>query len=173
MGTMIVGLFSNHDAVVKLTEALRTNGFSVERLRVISTDTPSEHLIRTGVQFTYSGDSEAEAIGTGGGIITGFGGMSVPGLTEHGPTLGSIRTSSSVEDLLGELEIPGKHFDEYDQALDNGKTVAGYNGGASVDIVKSLFQTALVGAGRAANVARLRLAWRSWVQGCCQPAHAR
>jgi len=142
MGTMIVGLFPDHDAIVKLTQALRTNGFNVERLRVISNDTPSEHLIRTGIQFSYSGDSEAESIGTGGGIITGFGGMNVPGLTERGPTLGAIRSSSSVEELLGELEIPGAHFDEYDQALDRGKSVAGYNGGSSVDSVKALFQTA-------------------------------
>ncbi|MBV8596356.1 MAG: hypothetical protein JOZ50_08900 [Candidatus Eremiobacteraeota bacterium] len=142
MGTMIVGLFPDHDAIVKLTQALRTNGFEAERLRVISSDTPSDHLIRTGIQFSYSGDSEAEAIGTGGGIITGFGGMGVPGLTEHGPTLGSIRSSSSIEELLGELEIPGAKYDEYDQALDRGKTVAGYNGGSNVDTVKALFQTA-------------------------------
>jgi hypothetical protein len=139
---MVVGQFPNHDSVVKLTDGLRTNGFNVERLRVISSDTPSDNLIRTGVQFAYSGDSEPESIGTGGGIITGFGGMSVPGLTEHGPMLGSIRTSSSTEDLLGELEIPGAHFDAYCEAIDKGKTVAGYNAGTDVDRMKSLFAAA-------------------------------
>jgi hypothetical protein len=139
---MVVGLFSNHDAVVTLTQALRTNGFNVERLRVISSDTPSDNLIRTGVQFAYSGEAESTAIGTGGGIITGFGGMSVPGLTEHGPTLGTIRSSSSTEDLLAELEIPGARFDAYCEAIDKGKTVAGYNAGPDVDRAQALFAAA-------------------------------
>lgn len=142
MGTMVVGLFPDHDAILKLTEALRTNGFNVEHLRVVSSDSPPDHLIRTGVQFLYSGEAEATAIGTGGGIITSFGGMSVPGLTEQGPALGTIRSSTSTDDLLGELEIPGSRFEDYAEAVDSGKAVAGYNGGADVDRVKALFTTA-------------------------------
>lgn len=142
MGTMVVGLFPNHDAIVKLTEALRSNGFNVERLRVVSSDAPSDHLIRSGVQFLYSGEAESAAIGVGGDIITSFGGTGVPGLTEHGPALGTIRSSSSTEDLLGELDIPGSRFEDYCEAIDGGKSVVGYNGGADVDRVKALFTTA-------------------------------
>jgi hypothetical protein len=139
---MVVGMFPDHDCLVKLTEALKSNGLNVEHLRVISSDTPSDHLIRTGVQFVYSGEAESTAIGTGGGIITGFGGMGVPGLTEHAPTLGTIHSSSSTEELLGELEIPGTRHDDYSQAIDNGRSVAGFNAGADVEKVKTLFSAA-------------------------------
>ena len=142
MGTMVVGLFPNHDAIASLTNALKGAGLQPERLRVISSETPSDHLISTGVQFVYSGEAESTAIGTGGGIITGFGGTGVPGLTEHAPTLGHIRSASSMEELLGELEIPGAKHDDYSQALDNGKSVAGYNAGADIDRVKGLFTSA-------------------------------
>jgi hypothetical protein len=142
VGTMVVGLFPNHDTIESLTNSLKGAGFHVERLRVISSETPSDHLIGTGVQFVYSGEAESTAIGTGGGIITGFGGTGVPGLTEHTPTLPQIRPASSMEELLGEFEIPGAKHDEYSQALDNGQTVAGYNAGADIDRVKALFASA-------------------------------
>ena len=141
MGTMVVGVFPNHDSVVKLTSQLKDGGFNVQRLRVISSETPSDHLIRTGAQFVYSGEAESTAIGTGGGIITGFGGTGVPGLTEH-PSLGTVRSSSSIEELLGELEIPGVKYDEYDSELDKGKAVCGYNAGADVDRMKTMFSAA-------------------------------
>ncbi|MDQ6766650.1 MAG: hypothetical protein M3Z41_02470, partial [Candidatus Eremiobacteraeota bacterium] len=110
MGTMVVGIFPDHESLLKLTSALKANRLNVEHLRVISSDTPANNLIQTGVQFIYSGDAEETAIGTGSGIITSFGGTGVPGISDHGPALGEIRTSQSVEDLLGELAIPGGRF---------------------------------------------------------------
>ncbi len=142
MGTMVVGMFPGHDDLSKLTEALKAGGFNVERLRVITSDTPKDDLIRTGAQFVYSGDSESTAIGSGGGIITGFGGMNVPGLTEGGPRLPTVQSSRSTEDLLGELEIPGARFEDYSKALDAGRSVAGFNAGADVEKVKALFSSA-------------------------------
>lgn len=142
MGTMVIGIFPDHDCLHKLTEALKSDGFSVERLRVISSDTPSDNLIRTGVQFIYSGDSEPGSIATGGGIITGFGGMGVPGLTDHAPQIGGFHSAPSTEDLLSELEIPGGRHDDYSRAIDQGRSVAGYNAGADVDRVRSLFSSA-------------------------------
>ncbi len=139
MGTMVVGMFPNHDNLTSLTEALKAAGYNVERLRIISSDTPKDDLIRSGAQFVYSGDSESTAIGSGGGIITGFGGMGVPGLTEGGPRLPTIESFHSTEDLLGELEIPGARFEDYCKALDAGRSVAGYNAGTDVEKVKALF----------------------------------
>ena len=141
MGTMVVGMFPNHDNLSNLTEALKTAGFNVQRLRIISSDEPRDELIRSGAQFVYSGDSESTAIGGGGGIITGFGGMSVPGLSES-PRLPTIHSGQSTEDMLGELDIPAGRFEDYCKALDAGRSVAGYNGGADVEKVKALFSGA-------------------------------
>ena len=141
MGTMVVGIFSDHDALIKLTDALKSNGLSVDKLRVISSETPTDHLIRTGVQFTYSGEAEYSAIGSGGGIITAMGGTNVPGLTNYNPSLQSVETRPSVEDLLEDLNIPGARFEDYAKALDAERTIAGYPAGANVEKVKALFSS--------------------------------
>jgi len=142
MGTMVVGIFPDHDSLVKLTDVLTSNGFSADKLRVISSETPTDHLIRTGIQFTYSGEAEYSAIGSGGGIITAMGGTSVPGLTEYNPSLETIESRPSVEDLLVELNIPGTRFEGYAKALDDERSVAGYPAGANVEKVKPLFASA-------------------------------
>jgi len=142
MGTMVVGIFPDHDSLIKLTDVLKSNGLSVDKLRVISSETPTDHLIRTGVQFSYSGEAEYSAIGSGGGIITAMGGTSVPGLTEYNPSLETIESRPSVEDLLMELNIPGPRFEDYAKALDDERSVAGYPAGANVDKVKTLFSSA-------------------------------
>jgi hypothetical protein len=143
MGTMVVGIFPDHDSLVKLMDALKSNGLSADRLRVISSETPADELIRTGVQFIYSGEAEYSSIERGGGIITAMGGTNVPGLTEYNPSLETIGSSRlSVEDLLEELDIPGSRFEDYAKAIDLGRSLAGYPAGAAVEKVKSIFSSA-------------------------------
>ena len=142
MGTMVVGIFPDHASLIKLTDALKSNGLSIDKLRVISSETPTDHLIRTGVQFSYSGEAEYSAIGSGGGIITAMGGTSVPGLTEYNPSLETIESRPSVEDLLGELDIPGARWEDYAKALDTERSVAGYPAGANIEKVRALFSSA-------------------------------
>jgi hypothetical protein len=142
MGTMVVGIFPNHDCLMKLIDSLKANGLSTERLRVISSETPSDHLVRTGVQFSYSGEVESSAVSRGSGIITGMGGTDVPGLTEFNPSLDSMHTTPSVEDLLSDLAIPGGRWEDYAKALDADRSVVGYAAGANLDKVKGLFSAA-------------------------------
>jgi hypothetical protein len=143
MGTMVVGIFPDHDSLIKLTDALKSNGLSVDQLRVISSETPTDHLIRTGVQFNYSGEAEYSAIGSGGALITAMGGgTDVPGLTDYNPTLESLGSRQSVEDLLMDFDIPGARFEDYAKALDDERSIAGYPGGPNVERVKALFSSA-------------------------------
>src|SRR5579872_7636003 len=77
--SMVVGILPNHDCLVKLTDGLKSGGFDVSRLLVISPETPATELIQTGMQFVETGSDAA--VSRGGGIMTGGGGTGVPGLT--------------------------------------------------------------------------------------------
>ena len=142
MQNMVVGIFPDHDCLAKLADGIKSGGFNMERLRVISNDTLSENLIRTGLRFIYSGDAETTSIAQGSSIITSFGGTEVPGLTNVKSQVGSGHNVPSTEDLLGELEIPGARNEAYAQALDAGRSVAGYHAGPDVDRVKAIFSAA-------------------------------
>ncbi len=137
--SMVVGIFPNHDCLVKLTDGLKSGGFDVSRLLVISPETPATELIQTGMQFVETGSDAA--VSRGGGIMTGGGGTGVPGLTSSRYDMPAFH-DDSVERMLGEMEIPEKRFDSYALALDRNKTVAGYPAGADADKVRSLFDSA-------------------------------
>ena len=138
--SVVVGILPNHDALAKLTDSLKSNGFDLTRLQVISPDTPATELINTGLQFTESGSGDS-ALASGGGIMTGGGGTGVPGLTSSMHSMPAFH-DESVEEALGEMEIPETRFDSYALALERNKTVAGYPTGTQIDQVKSLFASA-------------------------------
>lgn len=141
MGTMVVGIFPDHETLGRLVNGLKSSGFNVERLRVISSETPADHLAETGVQFIYSGEAEEAAIGQGAGLITSFG-VDVPGLSHTGPNLEQLHPAASIEDYFVDLNIPGGRWEDYSKAVDAGRSVAGYNGGKDVDKVRGLFSGA-------------------------------
>lgn len=139
MGTVVVGIFQDHDGLVKLTDALKSAGMSVELLRIISPDTPAEYLASSGARFRFSGDAEATTIGSRGGIITGFGGTGVPGLTENFPRVEAFH-GPSIDEMLSELDIPDGRMEDFGRAIEQGRSVAGYNAGHKIDEVKGMFK---------------------------------
>lgn len=141
MGSVVVGIFPNHDGLVKLTDAIKAGGLSIDRLRIVSPETPAEDLATSGAQFVFSGDAEPSAIGTGRGIITGFGGTGVPGLTENFPRVEAFHAPSMGE-LLSELDIPDARMEDFERAIEQGRTIVGYNAGAEVERLKGLFREA-------------------------------
>ena len=138
--SVVVGIFPNHDAVAKLVDSLKAGGFDLERLTVISEEEASEELATSGVQFVLSGEPDEANLSAGTGIITGFGGTGVPGITGQSPTIEPFHTESTV-DLLGDLDIPDGRTDDYAGAIDAGRAVAGYTGG-DADKLKPLFSDA-------------------------------
>jgi hypothetical protein len=139
MGTVVVGIFADHDGIAKLTESLKSGGYSVERLRVITPETPADELISSGVQFMMSGDTEDESIADRGGIITSFGGTGVPGLTSSIPRVEAFHAPSLAE-MFSELDIPDRRVGDFETAIEQGRSVAGYNAHDQVETVKSLFR---------------------------------
>jgi hypothetical protein len=141
MGSVVVGIFPDHDGIVKLVDSLKAGGLSVERLRVISPDTPADELINSGIQFTLSGDAETSTLASGRGIITGFGGTGVPGLTDSMPRVSAFH-EPSFEELFSELDIPDGRLPDFGRAIEEGRSVVGYNAGSGIDQVEGLFRSA-------------------------------
>lgn len=140
---VIVGIFNGEDAVKSLVGALKAAALSVERLQVVSGDDPSEGLAQSGVRFVYSGEAQEVSTGPGVGEITGLGGTGVPGLTDLTPRVAAFRDRSLV-DNLGDLEIPESRLDDYAEAVEAGRIVAGYptRDAADADNIKRIFSQA-------------------------------
>jgi hypothetical protein len=138
---VVVGIFPNHDAIAKLTEALKSGGLDVNELTVISDEVPSDDLVTSGVQFVLSGEPDEEMLTTGTGIITSSGGTGVPGLTDS-VTQPHVAHAPSTIDLLADLDVPDGRTDDYVEALEQGRCVAGYVTSTDVDKVKGVFSSA-------------------------------
>jgi hypothetical protein len=141
MGTVVVGILPDHDAVAKLADSLKAAGFDLAQLTVVSSEDPSDDLVHSGVQFVLAGDPDEDMLTTGTGIITSGGGTSVPGVT-NSDVRAEMFHGASTTDLLGELEIPDGRTDDYAAAVESGRAVAGIVAGANVDKVKGLFSAA-------------------------------
>jgi hypothetical protein len=139
MGSVVVGIFADHGGLSKLTDALKAGGYSIERLRIITPQTPADEVIRSGANVLVSSDAEPETISPRGGIITGFGGTGVPGLTEQIPRVEAFH-DESLEEMFSELAIPDTRMGDFETALDQGRSIAGYNAHDQVEQIKTLFK---------------------------------
>jgi len=137
---VVVGIFQNLAAVSKLNDALKAAGFSAADLIVIADESPDPELIDDGVQFRLTGEPDTGLLGSGRGMITSSGGTEVPGLGGS-PSHTVIGGENASEDMLADLNVPDGRTDDYEEALDAGRAVAGYQT-ADVDKVKGIFSTA-------------------------------
>ncbi len=133
---VVVGIFPNLAAVSKLNVALKAAGLSAGDLIVIADESPSPELIDSGVQFRLSGEPDTTLLSSERGIITSSGGTEVPGLGS--PSMAVIGGENASEDMLADLNVPDGRTDDYEEALDAGRAVAGYQT-ADVDKVKGIF----------------------------------
>jgi hypothetical protein len=137
---VVVGIFPNNDAVAKLTDALKGAGFDPADLTVISSEEAAGPLITSGAQFILSGEAEESTIGGGEGIITGHGGQDIPGLTQLQTDVGATEEGPE-EEALSDLNVPDGRTDDYLQAIESGRAVAGINT-PDTDKAKALFSGA-------------------------------
>jgi hypothetical protein len=138
---VVVGIFPNNDAIAKLAQAITSGGLDVNELTVISSENASDDLISSGVQFVLSGEPDEEMLSAGTGIITSSGGTGVPGLTDSA-TFPHVSHGPSTVDLLADLDVPDGRTDDYVEAIDQGRCVAGYVVSGDADKIKSIFTSA-------------------------------
>ncbi len=134
MATIVTGLVQGNDLSV-LRTALREAGHQPDDLQVLS----PEDAESQGSSGIAGGDRLSDTAATGTGV---------PGLTR---TQGrrDYFSGSSINDRLGEFEIPDNEMENYAEALDRGRSVVAYF--ARPDNVE-----AIEAAFRAANVVNVR-----------------
>jgi hypothetical protein len=137
--SIVVGIFPDHGAVSKLVDALKTAGLNPADLTVISGDEAPEPLISSGVQFVLSGEAEESTLAGGVGIITSEG-PDVPGMDEVNADVGALEEPPELE-ALSDLGVPDGRTDDYTEALEHGRSVAGLSTG-DPDKAKGLFSSA-------------------------------
>lgn len=137
---VVVGIFPSNTSVEKLTDSLKQGGLDPARLTVISGDEASGKLISSGVQFVLSGEAEETSIAGGTGIITSHGGPEVPGLSKISADVGELEELPELE-ALSDLNVPDGRTDDYAEALENGRAIAGFYAD-DADKVKGLFTSA-------------------------------
>jgi len=139
---VVVGIFSNHDAIAKVVDGLKAGGLDLNELTVITDETPEdEGLATSGVQFVLSGGPDDEMLNSGSGIITTGGGTGVPGLTDT-ETQPHVSYEGSIFELLADLDIPDGRTDDYAMAIEQRRCVAGYVTSTDIDKVKGVFSGA-------------------------------
>jgi hypothetical protein len=106
------------------------------RLRVLSCDEVPTELASSGLQFTWIGDVDR---GAPHDIITGSGGTNFPGMA--GGDVSAVQGDLLLESL-SDLEIPDGRTDDYSRAVEDGRMVLGYPGGADSTATKQLFSSA-------------------------------
>lgn len=110
MSTVVTGLSQDGD-VKGLESALKAAGVSLEPLQVIGPEdsTPS-----------ISGGLVGED------LFIGDTSTGVPGISGHHRRIQRFFRNESLDDRLGDLEIPESELDNYVDALERGRTVVAY-----------------------------------------------
>jgi hypothetical protein len=103
------------------------------KLKVITREAPTEEHDESFLNFLHAGGLRTDA-GVSGGltgndeIMTGSGGTGVPGINRDSVSLGYMSTERSTEafEAFEELMIPEDEMSDYDDALNDGRTVVAY-----------------------------------------------
>jgi hypothetical protein len=133
--SMVVGIFSNNDALKTIVDGLRASGADLERLRALTTDEVPTELASSGVQFVWIGDVERGVAGPS----LGSGGTGMP--TGGDRSLNEVHGDELLESL-SELGIPDGRTDDYAHAVEDGRLVVGYPSFADSSALKQLFTSA-------------------------------
>jgi len=132
---MVVGIFLDGPSVLSVIDGLKSKGADVSRLHVLACDDLPTELAEAGARLVWIGDVERDVPH---GIITDAGGVSVPGLGSGG--VGQVDGDDLLE-CLSELSIPDGRTDDYARAVEEGRIVVGYPGGADAASLSQLFST--------------------------------
>jgi len=132
---MVVGIFSNSDALKSIIDALRDSGADLERLRALTSDEVPTELATSGVQFVWIGDVERGVEGPS----LGSGGTGLPSSTNRSPN--EVHGDELLESL-SELGVPDGRTDDYAKAVEDGKMIVGYPSFTDSTALRQLFTSA-------------------------------
>jgi len=132
---MVVGIFSNSDALKSIIDGLRASGADLERLRALTTDEVPTELATSGVQFVWIGDVERGVEGPS----LGSGGTGVPSSTNRSPN--EVQGDELLESL-SEFGIPDGRTDDFAKAVESGRMIVGYPSFTDSSALKQLFTSA-------------------------------
>ena len=132
---MVVGIFSNNDALRTIVDGLRASGADLERLRALTTDEVPTELASSGVQFVWIGDVERAS--TPGDLGTG---TAVPG-QQPNRSPNEVHGDELLE-CLSELAIPDGRTDDYARAVEKGLLLVGYPARPDTPDLRQLFLSA-------------------------------
>ena len=133
--SMVVGIFSNSDALKSIIDALRDSGADLERLRALTSDEVPTELATSGVQFVWIGDVERGVEGPS----LGSGGTGLPSSTNRSPN--EVHGDELLESL-SELGVPDGRTDDYAKAVEDGKMIVGYPSFTDSTALRQLFTSA-------------------------------
>lgn len=116
--SMVVGIFSDAQALRTVVDVLTKTGVDLDRLRIVATDEVPTELATSGIQYTWIGDVQRSAPSD---IMTGGGGTGLP--SGNG---GNGIFENELDEALSELAIPDGKTDDYARAVEKGLLVVGY-----------------------------------------------
>ena len=123
--SIVVGVLGTCDPS-QIERALSNSGVDRGRLRVLTAEDPSQAHEQSWISFVHvaqlADESLNEEMMRGTGVLSDFGGMSVPGLDEDGGDF-SVFDHPEVADYLAGTEIPVGDEEYYNEAIDDGRCV--------------------------------------------------
>jgi hypothetical protein len=144
---LIVGIFPSSD-VAELEKALAgLAGIEQDRLQVYTAQGKTQAHQDSFLNFTHVEGGASEEISPemthGTGLLTDFGGTDVPGVTDsREQSLEDFAEHEAAPNYLGSLPIPSDEIDNYNEAIDEGRTVVAYKAPSDGGQLRQSFRAA-------------------------------
>lgn len=131
---LVTGILATSDPK-QIEAALASQNIDASKVRVVTKAAKSVEHDESALDFIFVAESQdsndiSDDFTKGTGVMSDSGGTSVPGINRTGPTLSAIANSpgDSSPNYLSDVAIPLDQKDNYNDAIDAGRSVLLYNG---------------------------------------------
>jgi hypothetical protein len=130
---LVTGILGTSDPKA-IEAALASQSIDTSKLKVVTKSVQSPEYDDSILDFVEVIDSQSsndisDDMTKGTGVLSDSGGTGVPGIGSRGPSLASIGGSGGPSpNYLGNIRIPGDQKDNYNDAIDDGRSVVVYDG---------------------------------------------
>jgi hypothetical protein len=145
--TLVVGILASADPKA-IEETLREQQVDLSRVKVVTKSGPSKAHDDSIIDFVHvaqamESNSLSDDMTKATGILSDSGGTSVPGIGGSGPSLGDFGRRSASHNYLGTLGIPSDEVENFNDAVEAGRSVVAYEGtNADAATVAAAFKAA-------------------------------